>query len=73
MASVTINGTEYDLDKMSSDAQNQLVNLHFVDQEIARLKSLLAIAHTARNAYAKAVEDALTTYGFSSESSQASS
>ncbi len=68
MNNVLINNIEYNLDRMSSDAQRQLSSLHFADQEIQRLQSLLALAQTARNAYAKALEDALVTYGFSADS-----
>lgn len=68
MPVITIDNKEYDTDKMSADARNQLINLQFADQEIARLQAKLAIFQTARIAYAKALENALTTYGFSADS-----
>lgn len=64
----TIDSREYDTSKMSDDARNQLMSLQFTDQEIARLQARLAMAQTARLAYAKALEKALATYGFSAES-----
>lgn len=68
MPVITIDGREFDTDKMSADARNQLMSLQFTDQQIAQLQAKLAMAQTARNAYAKALENALSTYGFSAES-----
>lgn len=56
---VTVNGVNYNLDDLSEEAKNQLLNLRVVDQEIARLNQLLAISQTARNSYAQALANAL--------------
>lgn len=56
---ITIDGKEYDPEKLSSEAKIQLGALSATDQEINRLKMQLAIAQTARNAYAKALQEAL--------------
>ena len=56
---VTIDDKEYDPDKLSDAAKGQIVNLQVVDQEIASLKQKLAIAQTARNAYATALKEEL--------------
>jgi len=56
---ITINSTPYKVADLSDEAKNQLVNLRVTDQEIERLKQLMAIAQTARMAYAKALEAAL--------------
>jgi len=53
---VTINGKEYALENLSEAAKDQLTNLRVVDQEISRLQQQQAIAQTARNAYAKALQ-----------------
>ncbi|OSQ56743.1 hypothetical protein MCRY_19195 [Marivita cryptomonadis] len=53
---VTIDGKEYALDSLSSAARTQVNNLRAVDQEIARLKQQQAIAQTARNTFAKALQ-----------------
>jgi len=53
---VTIDGKEYALDQLSEEARNQVVNLRVTDQEISRLKQQLAIAQTARTAYANALK-----------------
>jgi hypothetical protein len=44
---------------LPAPATEQLASLQFVDAEIARLKSLLAVAQTARHAYLEALRAAL--------------
>ena len=56
---VTIDDKEYDPDKLSDAAKGQIVNLKVADQEIASLQQKLAIAQTARNAYATALKEEL--------------
>ena len=53
---ITIDGKEYPLESLSEAAKSQLTNLRIVDQEIARLQQQQAIAQTARNAYAQALQ-----------------
>ena len=60
---ITIDGVEYALNDLSNDAKNQLMNLRVTDQEIARLQTQLAIAQTARTAYAHALSAALPQGG----------
>ncbi|MCG5526333.1 DUF6447 family protein [Ectothiorhodospira haloalkaliphila] len=52
---VTIDGKQYDLQGLSDNAKSQLTNLRVTDQEIERLNQRLAIAQTARAAYARAL------------------
>ena len=69
MPTVTIDNKEYDLDRLSDEAKQQLTNLQVCDQEIARLNIQLAIAQTARSAYARALNEALPkTPAFKTES-----
>lgn len=56
---VTIDSREYNLDDLSENARNQLMNLRVTDQEIQRLNQQLAIAQTARTAYANALKQEL--------------
>ncbi|ASK17932.1 DUF6447 family protein [Vreelandella alkaliphila] len=56
---VTIDGQEYNLSDLSENARNQLTNLRLTDQEIQRLNQQLAIAQTARAAYANALKKEL--------------
>jgi len=54
-SAITIDGTQYALEDLSANARSQIVNLRVTDQEIARLQTQLAIAQTARAAYAQAL------------------
>lgn len=56
---LTIDGTEYRADDLSETARQQVMNLRVTDQEIERLKQRLAIAQTARTAYANALKGEL--------------
>lgn len=56
---VTINGAEYEFDKLSESARNQIANLRVTDQELERLNQQLAIFQTARAAYAQALAQEL--------------
>lgn len=60
---VTIDGQEYKLDNLSEKAKKQLVNLRITDEEVQRLNHQLAIAQTARSAYANALKQELTGEG----------
>ena len=57
---ITIDGKDYDLGKLSPHARDQIANVKATDAEIARLKMQLAIAQTARAAYARALQEELT-------------
>jgi len=59
MSIIKIDDREYDLDSLSDDAKAQLQMVQLTDQEIGRLNAQLAIAQTARVAYAKALAAAL--------------
>ncbi len=52
MTEVTVDGIAYDFEALSEEARAQLVSLQVTDAEIQRLQSLIAIAQTARNAFA---------------------
>ncbi len=53
---VTIDGNEYKLSSLSDTAKAQMKNLQIVDAELARLQQKIAIAQTARLAYANALQ-----------------
>ena len=59
MANITIDDKDYDLDKLSDATKAQLTSMRLADAEIQRLNIQLAIAQTARNAYALAVRKEL--------------
>ena len=52
---LTLNGKDYDVNKLSEAARAQVVNIQVVDAEINRLQQQLAIGQTARNAYVAAL------------------
>ena len=59
MATITIDGKEYDSDSLSDNAKNQLGSLQFVQREIARLEGELAVHKTAATAYSTALNQEL--------------
>lgn len=59
MPTIKIDGKDYDTEKLSAQARAQLTSLQVTDAEIQRLQIQLAIAQTARSAYAKALQDEL--------------
>ena len=63
MVAVTIDEKQYESDDLSPEALDHLKSIRTVDQEIARLKRLQAIATTARNAYGQALKALLPKAG----------
>lgn len=59
MAKISIDGKEYDSEALSEDARNNLRNIQLCEQKMSDLKRDLAIAQTARNAYAQALKGQL--------------
>lgn len=57
---VTIDGKEYNSAELSEGARTQIMQVKITDEEIKRLKRRLAIAQTARTAYAKALKAELS-------------
>lgn len=53
---VTVDGVTYRYSELSEEAQEQVNNLQFVDQEMAKLNAQLAVFQTARNAYQNALQ-----------------
>ena len=52
MANITIDGKEYDLESLSQETKGQLAALQQCDQKINSLNMDIAMAQTARMAYA---------------------
>ena len=55
MATITIDGKEYDLNDLSVNAKEQLASLQFVQSELKRLESQIAVYKTAQNSYSRAL------------------
>ena len=63
MTTVTIDSKEYEFEALSEDAKHQFNNLQFVDRKLAELNAEAAVYQTARNGYAKALQEALPKDG----------
>ena len=63
MPTINIDGKDYELDQLSTDARAQLQSMQFVDAELLRLQAHAAALQTARMAYAKALQAALPVVG----------
>lgn len=59
MATITIDGKEYDVDTLSDESKAQLGSLQYVDSELARLQAQAAAFQTARMAYGRALKQTL--------------
>ena len=56
MEKFTIDGIEYDLSDASENAQAQLANLKFVNEQILQRNNELQIAETAKIGYTRALK-----------------
>lgn len=56
---LNINGTNYATDRLTDAAKVQIANIQVVDAELARLQQQMAIAQTARAAYAATLLEAV--------------
>jgi cell division protein ZapA (FtsZ GTPase activity inhibitor) len=54
MATITIDGKEYDVESLSDETKAELGSLQYVDSELARLQAQAATLQTARIAYGRA-------------------
>jgi hypothetical protein len=59
MSTITIDEIAYTESDLSKEAKDQLGSMQLCDQKIVALQADLAIAQTARNAYANALEELL--------------
>ena len=59
MATVTIDGVDYETDQLSEDARAQLTSVQAVDRKLAELQAEAAMLQTARVAYFAALKQAL--------------
>ena len=51
METITIDGQDYELDKLSVEVKAQLQSLQFVNMELQRLNAQIAVFQTAQVAY----------------------
>tara|TARA_B100000902_G_C26854934_1_gene690122 strand:+ start:19 stop:204 length:186 start_codon:yes stop_codon:yes gene_type:complete len=60
MASIKIDGKDYDLDQLSDESKNQLSSLQFVQSELKRLNAQIAVYNTAASAYSNALKNSIS-------------
>tara|TARA_B100000579_G_C22669678_1_gene775007 strand:+ start:686 stop:871 length:186 start_codon:yes stop_codon:yes gene_type:complete len=56
MASVKIDGKDYDVDDLSEEAKANLISLQFTQSEITKLESQLSVYKTAAAAYSSTLK-----------------
>lgn len=59
MKMVKIDGKDFDFESLPDEVKKQLQSIQFVDAELGRLASQIAVLKTARIAYARALTEAL--------------
>ena len=59
MATITIDGKEYDIDELSEGAKSQVGSIQVCDQKINQLQVDIAVIQTARGAYARSLQNQL--------------
>ncbi len=59
MPTITIDGKQYDTDKLPDEAKNNLASIQFVDRKVQQLNAEIAAMQTARNSYARALSEIL--------------
>ncbi len=57
MPNITIDGKSYDSDSLTDKAKEQIMSMQFVNSEIKRLESQLAVCKTAAAAYSMALKN----------------
>ena len=59
MATINIDGKDYDLDQLNENSKQQLASLQFVQAEIRKLESQLAVYKTAGASYTAALKQSI--------------
>jgi len=59
MPKITIDGIEYNTEDLSDNGKAQLASLQFLEVQMQKIKSEIAVYQTARNAYVSALQKEL--------------
>jgi hypothetical protein len=59
MPNVTIDGIEYNSEDLSDNGKAQLASLQFLEVQMGKIRSEIAVYQTARNAYIAALKPEL--------------
>ena len=56
MPKITVDGMEYNTEDLSDNAKAQIASLQFLEAQMAKIKSEIAIYETAKSAYIQALK-----------------
>jgi hypothetical protein len=56
MPKITVDGIEYNTEELSDNGKAQLASLQFLEVQMNKLKSEIAVYQTARNSYVSALK-----------------
>ena len=59
MPKITLNDIEYNTEDLTENGKAQLASLQFLEAQMNKLKSEIAVYQTARNAYVNALKNEL--------------
>ena len=59
MPKITVDNIEYNTEDLSDNGKAQLASLQFLEVQMARLKSEIAVYQTARNSYVSSLKSEL--------------
>lgn len=59
MPKITVDDIEYNTEDLSENGKAQLASLQFLEAQMSKLKSEIAVYQTARTSYASALKDEL--------------
>ena len=59
MPKINIDGIEYNSEDLNENGKAQLASLQFLEAQMSKLKSEIAVYQTARNSYVKALQEEL--------------
>ena len=59
MPKINVDGLEFNTEDLTDNAKAQLASLQFLEAQMAKLKSEIAVYQTARNTYAIALNEEL--------------
>ena len=59
MPTITVDGIEYNTEDLTENGKAQLASLQFLETQMTKLKSDIAVYQTARNVYVAALKAAL--------------
>jgi len=62
MPKITVDGIEYNTEDLTENGKAQLASLQFLEVQMNKLKSEIAVYQTARNSYSAALKEALSDW-----------